>query len=67
MVSSVEYGRPLGLGWQGSMGLSWQQARCVDEASRPLAQDIYGCPLAVGRAGNGKDTMALGTIRVAYK
>jgi hypothetical protein len=67
VVGSVEYARPLGLGWQGSLGVSWQQARCVDEASRPLAADMYGTPLAVNRAGNGKDTMALGTIRVAYR
>lgn len=44
---------------------SWQQARCVDEHGNPLAEDIYHAPLTL----NSKefDTMALGTIRLAYK
>lgn len=67
VVSSVEYGRPLGQGWQGSLGLSWQSSRCVDEASRPILTDFYGCETMVNRAERGRDTMALGTIRVAYK
>jgi outer membrane protein insertion porin family len=66
-VSSIEYGRPLGTGWQGSLGLSWQRAKCVDEAGRELMQDVYGGPLMVNRSGRGHDTMSLGTIRVAYK
>lgn len=65
-MGSCEYGRPLGLGWQGSLGLSWQQARCVDEHSRPLTHDVYGGPLMINRGGKGHDTMTLGTIRVAY-
>ena len=34
VVGSVEYGRPLGTGWQGTLGLSWQRAKCVDEHSQ---------------------------------
>jgi hypothetical protein len=66
-VGSIEYGRPLGLGWQGSLGVSWQQARCVDEHGQALTQDVYGGPLMVNRGGKGHDTMSLGTIRLAYK
>ena len=65
MGGSVEYGRPLGLGWQGSLGLSWQQARCVDEHGQPMDRDCYGGPLTF--SGREHDTMALGLIRVAYK
>lgn len=43
---------------------SWQQAHCVDEHSRPLQSDLYGAPLTF--SGKQHDTMALGTIRVAY-
>ena len=67
VIAGVEYGRPLGTGWQGSLGLNWQQATCVDEDNRALTQDMYGWPLMLNRGGKGRDTMALGTIRVAYK
>jgi outer membrane protein insertion porin family len=66
IVSGVEYGRPLGMGWQGSLGVNWQQAKCVDDHNRPLLQDMYGGTLMINRGGKGRDTMALGTIRVAY-
>ena len=66
-TASIEYGRPLGTGWQGGLGLSWQRARCIDEAGRPLLHDCYRGPLMVNRGENGYDTMSLGTIRVAYK
>lgn len=69
-TASVEYGRPLGSGWQGSLGLSWQRSRCVDERNNPLMQDCYGGPLMVnhreGGEARGYDTMLLGTMRVAY-
>lgn len=69
-TASVEYGRPLGSGWQGSLGLSWQRSRCVDERNNPLIQDCYGGPLMVnhreGGEARGYDTMLLGTMRVAY-
>ncbi|KAL4449506.1 hypothetical protein ABPG77_007150 [Micractinium sp. CCAP 211/92] len=63
-LASMEYGRPLTPNWQGTLGLSWQQARCVDEHGNPLGEDIYHAPLTL----NNKeyDTMALGTIRLAY-
>ncbi|KAI3429606.1 hypothetical protein D9Q98_005692 [Chlorella vulgaris] len=63
-MATTEYGRPLLQNWQGSLGLSWQQAHCVDEHSRPLQSDLYGAPLTF--SGKQHDTMALGTIRVAY-
>ena len=67
MVCGVEYGRPLGTGWQGSLGLRWQQAKCVDEHSNAITHDMYGGPLMINRGGKGRDTMSLGTIRVAYR
>ena len=66
IVSGVEYGRPLGMGWQGSLGVNWQQAKCVDDHNRPLLHDMYGGTLMINRGNKGRDTMALGTIRVAY-
>jgi outer membrane protein insertion porin family len=66
IVSGVEYGRPLGMGWQGSLGVNWQQAKCVDEHNKPILSDCYGGTLMINRGGKGRDTMALGTIRVAY-
>lgn len=66
MLGSVEYGRPLGVGWQGSLGLNWQRASCVDDQNQRILHDIYGGPVIVNRGGHGYDTMALGTIRVAY-
>ena len=62
---STEYGRPLLHSWQGSLGLSWQQACCVDDHGAPLPTDLYGAPLTF--SGRRHDTMALGTIRVAYR
>lgn len=64
-IGSVEYGRPLGIGWQGTLGLSWQQARCVDEHNNRLEVD----PLSGGKlcfSVKDSDSMALGTLRVAY-
>ena len=66
-MAGVEYGRPLGTGWQGSLGLSWQMARCIDDSGRPLLHDCYRGPLMVNRGGNERDIMSLGTIRVSYK
>jgi outer membrane protein insertion porin family len=66
IVSGIEYGRPLGMGWQGSLGVNWQQAKCVDDHNKPLTHDMYGGPLMINRGNKGRDTMALGTIRVAY-
>jgi outer membrane protein insertion porin family len=60
VVSAVEYARPLALGWQGSLGLSWQTARCVDEAGRPLARDCYGSPLSAPRPPADGDADAAG-------
>lgn len=63
-IAMMEYGRPLLQNWQGSLGFSWQQAHCVDDHGRPLQSDLYGAPLTF--SGRQHDTMALGTIRVAY-
>jgi outer membrane protein insertion porin family len=65
MIGGVEYGRPLGTGWQGSLGLSWQRAKVVDEHNRKLEVD----PLSGGRltfSNKDVDIMSLGTIRLAY-
>jgi hypothetical protein len=43
---------------------SWQQACCVDDHGHQLPQDLYGAPLTFSRRQH--DTMALGTIRLAY-
>eukprot|EP00887_Chlorella_sp_A99_P003922 scaffold11.g3922.t1 len=64
LSSAVEYSRPLGTGWQGALGLTWQRARCVDEHSRPLERDCYGGPLT--HSGAEHDVMALALLRVAY-
>ena len=45
---------------------SWQQACCVDDHGQLLQSDLYGTPL-VFKEEKQHDTMALGTIRVAYK
>jgi hypothetical protein len=37
----------------------------VDDHGSPLQSDLYGAPLTF--SGRQHDTMALGTIRVAYK
>lgn len=66
MLSSIEYGRPLGVGWQGSLGLNIQRATCVDDQNNPILHDIYGGPVIINRGSHGHDIMALGTIRVAY-
>ncbi|KAI7843074.1 hypothetical protein COHA_003245 [Chlorella ohadii] len=63
-LANVEYGRPLMQNWQGSLGFSWQQAHCVDDHGHPLDTDMYGTQLTF--SGKPHDTMALGTIRVAY-
>lgn len=41
------------------------QACCVDDHGRRLDADLYGAPLTF--SGKEHDTMALGTLRVAYK
>lgn len=61
---SVEWSRPLGIGWQGGLGASWQRATPRDERARPLDQDCYGGQLTI--SGTGQDTMALGILRLAY-
>jgi len=66
MLGSIEYGRPLGIGWQGSLGLNWQRASCLNDVNQPILQDVYGGPVIINRGGHGCDTMALGTLRLAY-
>ncbi len=29
MVGKVEWGRPLGTGWHGNLGVTWQQVPCA--------------------------------------
>ena len=31
VMGGVEYGRPLATGWNGTLGVTWQRARCMDE------------------------------------
>ena len=66
MLGSIEYGRPLGIGWQGSLGLNWQRASCLNDINQPILHDVYGGPVIINRGGHGCDTMALGTLRLAY-
>ncbi|KAI8106913.1 hypothetical protein M9434_001566 [Picochlorum sp. BPE23] len=66
MLGSIEYGRPLGVGWQGSLGLNWQRAKCLNDHNDPILHDVYGGPVIINRGGHGRDTMALTSIRIAY-
>lgn len=66
MLGSIEYGRPLGVGWQGSLGLNWQRAKCLNDHNDPILHDVYGGPVIINRGGHGCDTMALTSIRIAY-
>jgi outer membrane protein insertion porin family len=50
LTGGVEFSRPLAVGWTGTLGASWQRARCTDEHGRGLATDAYGGPLTFSAA-----------------
>ncbi len=52
------------VGWGGTLGVNWQQAKCVDEHGRTLRQDVYGSPLTF--SGGASDTMAMALLRAVY-
>ena len=52
-------------GWAGTLGVNWQQAKCMDEHGRALAQDVYGSPLTF--SGQTSDTMMLALLRAVYR
>ena len=64
LVASLEYTRPLGRGWTGVLGASWQRSGCVDAAGTPIAADCYGQPLAFSTT-DAADEMAIASVRPA--
>lgn len=61
---SIEWNRPLGVGWTGSLALGWQRATSLDERGRRVLHDRYAAPLHLG--GRDRDTKATGTLRLSY-
>lgn len=64
LLGGVEYARPLGAGWAGTLGVNWQQAGCIDEHGTSLREDVYGSPLTF--TGGAHDTMATALLRGVY-
>lgn len=47
LIGGVEYGRPLAIGWQGTLGVNWQRAQCFDEHTRTITQARPCCAAPV--------------------
>ena len=55
----------LGAGWNGTLGVNWQRAKCIDEHGRSMTHDAYGSPLTF--SGKTSDTMMLALLRAVYR
>ncbi len=55
----------IGTGWNGTLGINWQRAKCIDEHGRSLTHDTYGSPLTF--SGKTSDTMMLALLRAVYR
>ena len=64
LVAGAEWRRPLAADWSGSVGLSWQRNRCMDDRGAPLVADCYGAPLTF--SGGASDAAALANIGLTY-
>ncbi len=52
-------------GWNGTLGVNWQRAKCIDEHGRSMTHDAYGSPLTF--SGKTSDTMMLALLRAVYR
>ncbi|KAA6428034.1 MAG: Outer envelope of 80 kDa isoform 2, partial [Trebouxia sp. A1-2] len=39
LMGAVEYGRPLAQGWNGTLGINFQRANCLDDHSQPMTKN----------------------------
>ncbi|DBB13937.1 TPA: hypothetical protein ACH3X3_000916 [Trebouxia sp. C0006] len=64
LMGAVEYGRPLAQGWNGTLGINFQRANCLDDHNQPMTKDCYDAPLTFSRGPY--DTMMLALLRCVY-
>ncbi len=38
LMGAVEYGRPLAQGWNGTLGINFQRANCLDDHNQPMTK-----------------------------
>ncbi|KAL3145356.1 hypothetical protein ABBQ38_001612 [Trebouxia sp. C0009 RCD-2024] len=64
LMGAIEWGRPLAQHWNGTLGINFQRAHCLDDHNQPMTKDCYDAPLTFSRGPY--DTMMLALLRCVY-
>ncbi len=43
LMGAVEYGRPLAQHWNGTLGVNFQRANCLDDHNQPMTKVSFRC------------------------
>lgn len=64
LIGSVEFNRPLPVGWNGTVGVQGQRITIMDDNNRAVRQDFKEAP--VNASGDYHDHMVAGFVRAAF-
>ena len=48
LMAAIEYGRPLAQHWNGTLGVNFQRANCLDDHNQPMTKVMLTVAVAAG-------------------